>query len=412
MALCRNQPVAQAKDPALYRSGALDRAVRETSTGERMDQERLDLPSASNWPRYERCAGAWQLEQEAKRLRQSAHEEDSPAARRGSLIHAYLAGVVDEDGSEIKLDFSEQQSADFLQQRATEQVHRIFGDEPTLELTEKRLWLTVNGRKAASGRFDRVTYTPTVALVQDFKTGWSEPDPAEQNSQLKMLAVLVAVHLPRTLREVIVQIISGPFGVTEARYDLAALAKAYESIVATLRALQDPFAPLSPSPEACRYCPAINICQAVQDKRPALLKIQWTALPDCNAAAAELLSTVEVLAKHLEAIRAYYQTRMEENPNYQIPGWGLVPGAVRREVTDWEAARARLGEYIELEDIQAAANYRLMDLERALGKKLGLRGKDLKERMGEILQGLIEEKPNAASLKRVKGEPKLAALTQ
>jgi PD-(D/E)XK nuclease superfamily len=138
--------------------------------------ERLGRPSASSWRRYELCAGSWQLETEARQLGQAAHET-SPAAQRGSLIHAYLAGVVDEDGTEIKLDESERQTADFLQERATEQVKRIFGDEPTLELAEKRLWLTVGGRKAASGRFDRVIYTPTVALVQDFKTGWSEPDP-------------------------------------------------------------------------------------------------------------------------------------------------------------------------------------------------------------------------------------------
>src|ERR1700745_754357 len=102
-------------------------------------------------------------------------------------------------------------------------------------------------KKVLSGRFDRVIYTPTVALCQDFKTGWSEPDPAEQNAQLKVLAVLVALHMPPTLKEVIVQIISGPSGVTEARYDLRALAEAYSSILATLRAIHAVDAPLNPS---------------------------------------------------------------------------------------------------------------------------------------------------------------------
>src|SRR4029077_20574201 len=92
-------------------------------------EERLGLPSASSWRRYELCAGSWQLEGEARQLGQSAHET-SPAAERGALIHAWLAGVVDKDGTEIKLDDSERVTADFLQERATEQVHRIFGDEP------------------------------------------------------------------------------------------------------------------------------------------------------------------------------------------------------------------------------------------------------------------------------------------
>jgi hypothetical protein len=370
--------------------------------------ERLGLPSASSWRRNELCAGSWQLEQEAKRLGQAAHET-SPAAIRGQLIHQWLAGLPDEDGTEIKLDESEQQTADFLQERATEQVHRIFGDEPTLELAEKRLWLIVNGRKAASGRFDRVVYTPTVALVQDFKTGWSEPDPAEQNSQMKVLAVLVALHMPSMLREVVVQIISGPFGVTEARYDLPALANAYNEILGTLRAIQDPMAPLNPSPEACRFCPAINICQAVKNLIVPIAKTQVSALPD-GARGAKLLDEVELLQEHLDSIREHYAQRLTADPAYDLPGYAMVPGVVRREVVDWEAARQRLGEWLELDEINGAANYRLGDLEKALGKKLGLKGKPLKERMGEILRGLIEERPNAASLKRVSGKRSLITL--
>jgi Protein of unknown function (DUF2800) len=370
--------------------------------------ERLGLPSASAWHRYELCAGSWQLETEARALAQSAHET-SPAAERGALIHAYLAGVVDEDGTEIKLDESEQQTADFLQERATEQVHRIFGEEPTLELAEKRLWLTVNGRKAASGRFDRVIYTPTVALVQDFKTGWSEPIEAEQNSQMKVLAVLVALHMPSMLREVIVQIISGPFGVTEARYDLAALAVAYNEILTTLRAIQDPLAPLVPGPDQCRFCPAVLVCQAVKNLVMPVARTQVSALPD-GVRGAKLLDEVELLQEHLDSIREHYAQRLTADPAYDLPGYAMVPGNIRREVVDWETARQRLGEWLELDEINGAANYRLGDLEKALGRKLGLKGKPLKERMGEILRGLIEEKANVASLKRVSGKPRLVTL--
>jgi hypothetical protein len=57
------------------------------------------------------------------------------------LIHAYLAGIPDEDGKEIKLSESEQTTADFLQKRAQGEVARIFGDEPVEQINEKRLWL-------------------------------------------------------------------------------------------------------------------------------------------------------------------------------------------------------------------------------------------------------------------------------
>jgi PD-(D/E)XK nuclease superfamily len=368
--------------------------------------ERLGLLSASALPRAELCPGSFQLEREARRLNQLAHQ-DSPAAQRGSLIHAYLAGQPDEDGAEIGLTDPERTTADFLQERAQGEVQRIFGDQPVRQSNEKRYWLLINGQKMLSGRVDRVVHTDTVALVQDFKTGWSEPDPAEQNSQMKALAVLVALQLLPTVRKVIVQVISGPFGVSEAAYDYPALAKAYNDVLRTLKAIQDPLAPLNPSPEACRYCPAINICQAVKGLAPSMKEAQ--ALPD-GLRASELLDSVEVLQKRLDAIREYYAARLSADPAYDLPGYAMVPGAVRREVTDWEAARRRLGEWLELEDIEGAANYRLGDLEKALGKKLKIRGKELKERMNTILEGLVEERSNAASLRRVKSEPKVLSL--
>jgi tetratricopeptide (TPR) repeat protein len=210
------------------------------------------------------------------------------------------------------------------------------------------------------------------------------------------------------LREVVVQVISGPFGVSEGRYDRDKLAQAWEEIIATLRAINAPNAQLSPSPEACRYCPAINICPAVRQLVPRMAEVE--ALPE-GARGAELLDQVEVLQKRLDSIREYYAAQLSADPAFDLPGYAMAPGIVRREVGDWETARARLGEYLEIDDIQGAANYRLGDLEKALGKKLRLKGPELKERFGQILNGLITEKQNGASLKRVKGNPKIEMLS-
>jgi hypothetical protein len=262
-------------------------------------------------------------------------------------------------------------------------------------------------KKVLSGRFDRVIYTPTIALVQDFKTGWSEPDPAEQNAQMKVLAVLVALHMPRTVKEVIVQIISGPYGVSEARYDRAALAKAWDEIVGTLRAIQAPNAPLTPGVEQCRYCPAISCCPAVKALAPKTQEAE--ALPEGEQGAL-LLDSCDILQKRIDAIREYYAERLSSDPEFNLPGYGMVPGIFRREIKseNWEAARMRLGEWLDLTEIEAASNYRLGDLEKAFGKKLKIKGRELKDRFNTLLQGLIEEKQNGASLKRVSGKAKLA----
>lgn len=101
-----------------------------------MSDDRRGLPSASNWRRHELCAGSWALEQEAKRIGQEAHKS-SAAAARGTRIHGYLAG------EKVELSEADQKTADFLKERAEEQVRRIFGDQPVNVLKEKRLWLNM-----------------------------------------------------------------------------------------------------------------------------------------------------------------------------------------------------------------------------------------------------------------------------
>lgn len=370
-----------------------------------MADERKGHPSASSWPRYERCAGSWALEQEARRIGQEAHKS-SVAAERGTLIHAYLAGIPDEDGNEIVLSETEQKTAEFLQERAQEQIERIFEGRQVSTLVEKRLWLSIDGKPALSGQFDKVVYSGDTALLLDFKTGFSEPDPAEINSQLKVLAVLVALHLPQVTK-VYAQIISGPYGVTEARYSIAELADAYNGILTTLRAIHAPEAPFNPSPEACRYCPAHLICQAVKDTILPVARLQYSEIPTEPERAAKLLDEVAVIKSHLAEIEKFYFQRLSDDPAFRIPGYALVPGITRREVTNWHAARKRLEEFIDEKDLAASETYSISDIEKALGRKLKLKAKEAKARLNEILAGLVEERQNQPSLKRVRGEAKI-----
>jgi hypothetical protein len=361
--------------------------------------ERLGLPSASAWHRYELCAGSWQLEGEARQLGQAAHET-SAAAQRGSLIHAYLAGEVDEDGTEIELDDSEQQTADFLQERAQEQAERIFGDTKTLNLAEKRLWLVVNGIKRASGKFDRCVYSADgkLALIQDFKSGQLEPIEAEISSQMRVLAVLVGLALPN-VKEIVVQVITVFYGVSERRFTMPELAEAYRDIVETLHRINDPFAPLAPSAEACRWCPGINVCSAVKKLVPAIAKLEVSVLPD-GILATELLDKVKILDGLIEQIKKYYADRLTSDPSYVVPSYAMKPGNKIRKVIDWKTAKARLAEYLDDDQLNQAADYGIAQLEAALAKTLKISKDRAKAKFDEILFGLIEEKENKPSLKR------------
>ena len=266
-------------------------------------------------------------------------------------------------------------------------------------------------KAALSGQVDAVYHNDTTALVIDFKSGFSEPDPAEINSQLKVLAVLVALHLPQ-VTTVIVQIISGPHGVTEARYTIAELAHAYNEILDTLLAIHAENAPFNPSPEACQYCPAVLICPAFKKQMlEPVQKQQLIELPTDPEEVSALLDRTEAVIRYAIQVKEFYAQRLTDDPSCSIPGWGMVPGITRREVTNWHVARQRLEEFIDEQDLAASETYSITDIEKALGRKLKLKAKEAKVKLNEILSGLIEEKQNAPSLKRVRGEAKVASLT-
>ena len=137
-------------------------------------------------------------------------------------------------------------------------------------------------------------------------------------------------------------------------------------------------------------------------------RTQYSALPIEPDRAAKLLDEVAVIKSHLVEIEKFYFQKLSEDPSFSIPGYALVPGVTRREVTNWHAARKRLEEFIDAADLAASETYSITDIEKALGRKLKLKAKEAKAKLNEILSGLIEERQNAPSLKRVRGEAKVA----
>jgi hypothetical protein len=306
----------------------------------------------------------------------------------------------------VELCDEERTTAELLLGRATEQRRRIFGDTEVSELKEKRLWLRLNGRLVASGRFDRVLYTETLALVQDFKTGFSEPTEASQSAQMRFLAVLVALNL-RKVTEVVVQIISGPFGISEARYSVNDLVDLYRQIEATLASLEAPDAPLCPEPSICRKCPANLICPALKALVRPMVRTLESPLPD-GAQAAKLLDEIAIFEKHFEEVKAFYSNKLSD-PAYKIPGYALVPGAGRREITDWPTLRERLiASGLNSEQLDGPRS--ITELERAVGRCLQLGGLSAKDRFNQIAEGCVGKKEPAPSLKRISGTPKLKEL--
>jgi hypothetical protein len=161
-------------------------------------------------------------------------------------------------------------------------------------------------------------------------------------------------------------------------------------------------APLNPSPEACKYCPGLLVCPAVRDSAlKPVASVDLNKLP-LGERAALLLDQVAIVENLIDQVKGFYKELLANDPAAEIPGYAVVPGAARREVTDWDAARERLGAYLDTKSLNGAASYRLGELEKALGKALKLKAEPAKEKMNAILGNLIKMKEGAPILKRMK----------
>jgi hypothetical protein len=134
-----------------------------------------------------------------------------------------------------------------------------------------------------------------------------------------------------------------------------------------------------------------------------LVSLQVSALPADGERAARLLDEVELLLEHLEEIKAYYKGRMTQDPNLKIPGYGLVPGAQVREISNWNKAREILRKYIPERELEAVPS--LAQIQQALKKALHLPSpKAAAEKLNLLLGDLIELKQNAPTFKRISGQ--------
>lgn len=374
------------------------------------DTERKGMPSASAFPRYDICKGSYQMEQEARRLGQVAHE-GCKEAERGERIHAWLAG------EPIELPENEKTDANDLWDRAVGQQERIFGTGVKLgALTEKRLWL--QSKKTilqVSARFDRVVYSDSIALVQNFKSGWTEPDPVRLNSQCRVEAVLVAMHMPQTIERIVVQLVTIPFGVFETEFKWSELRDIYNWIVDMLVELEKPNAALSPHPDACNHCPALLICQAAKDLLAPVTKTRASAISHDPRRLAQSLDEIDVVREYLDEFKAYCEAGlMADPPTLKIDSYAMVPGAQRRE---WKSeslpeAEHRLRKTLKNVMVDAWINAQLLKLkthtvaayQKIYAQAFDTKPEDVREAFDKLMDGLIETKQNKPSLKRIKGE--------
>jgi hypothetical protein len=257
-----------------------------------------------------------------------------------------------------------------------------------------------------SARFDRSVFSKEISLTQDFKTGYSEPDPVRLNAQMRVIAMLVALNLIRAghnkIKRFIVQIISMHYGVMEAEFSWAELAGLYDSTLATLASLESATAALQPSPEVCDKCPAILVCPAVQR-----LVVRANPIDTTPAELARNLDKVAMIKEYCEQFEEFCKKGLlAEPPKFAIPGYEMAPGAETRKFTDIETAKSRM---CELDPSVSDALNKLKthtppNYLKVYATFYNRDPKDCKEAFDKLMNGQIVTTQNKSSLKRVKNE--------
>jgi len=352
--------------------------------------ERNGKPSASGFSRLALCPGSWNLEQTLPQ------QEENQYMKLGTDIHAVLADQkpfeeLSEEGQEIATRCLSEYS---------DMIRQLDLGSITKSVVEERFWYD----DLFSGAIDRIDFFgEETAIVSDYKTGRTAQSKASENTQLKAYAVLVKNAFPelKTILVSIIQPLAG--GTTIAEYNEEELAAAKKEIVGIVHASSFPNAPRNPSPDACKWCRAKGICpDAYGNAQAATTTLQVASSVAVSTLSNEELASLDakalIVEDFIDEIRKELKSRLMAGS--QIAGLSLSKGRTIRNVTDTNAAISALSGVLSHDSIMDCAKISVSSLEKAYAKAKGIKGKDAKAALDEILGWIIETKESEPSISR------------
>jgi hypothetical protein len=193
------------------------------------------------------------------------------------------------------------------------------------------------------GSTDRIMWRERTRLlrVYDYKHGAGVAVSAIDNKQLKYYALGALLSNPWPAETVELVIAQPRCDHEEGRFrtftfkaiDLVDFAA---DIVEAAKETEDPFAPLAPSPKACKFCPAAaaKVCPAIEAQSQALVQAAFSPIaPErySTEQIAEFLAKAPLVEGHISAIREFaYQEAMKGR---DFPGFKLVAKRANRHWT-------------------------------------------------------------------------------
>jgi hypothetical protein len=346
-------------------------------------------------------------------------------AASGSRIHAALAENAREginSGTLLSLTPEEREMFDSCREIERKLIAQIWNGEsdPTNRVwKEQRYWCKVeSGPRHTdqhkdqpvlylhSGQADFVNRRKNIALILDYKTGSGDVPESPKNEQLRDLAVMVW----RTLigvDEVIVAIVQplATYSPELCRYTRPELEQAEEEMWERVRKSNDPKSPRVAGDVQCKFCKAKGVCKEYAQWAASLLPEKPTPL--AIAMSEWSLEQRSAVAEHLPRLRkllddaeGFLKAALTADPE-GVPGFFLKPGITRETINDPQELFNR---FVQsggtLEQFMASVGITKKKLEEQVRVVTNTKGKALKSKLEEMLQGIVDAKQNAPSLAR------------
>lgn len=370
---------------------------------EPISDDRMGLPSASEYPRIFACPGYLNLK---ARLPKKAARPASEEALSGQRIHVALANPNIDWPVFLKTDEENAMANKCWSQWLNLEAKHLRAGTGRFAFVEQRFFLHAESENTVvfSGQVDRAILQEKKVLAVDWKTGRIPVDSVESNMQIRAYAVLTAEGLGNTghlVDEVIMAIIQPHVSDTPTvvRYTEEDLMHAREELYENLRRAADPRAKRIRG-EHCRYCPCKADCPEAKESIIELLDAPEATLTTAEELSA-FLDRINIAEKVIDALKAEAKRRLSEGT--VIPGWELFPGRKLPTIVNPEIVFGRM----ELagatqEDFLSTVKISKTALKELLRDKTGTKGKLLDQNLAEILEGCVIEKQSQPILGKTK----------
>lgn len=354
------------------------------------DDERLDLPSASKIESYFLCPGKYLAENGIP------DESSGEDADRGTRIHDFLSNPL--KIYEDALDSEEKEVAYMCAEQARQVIREWNSDHVPYSIEyEKRIWLkNAELDKILSGKADALMIAGDRALIIDYKTGRNGSVESARNEQLRTLALLLFFD-NISIKNIRVAIIQPLVSKTPEVCDYSGddINESYIRLMGLLTNIEYPRSIRRAGERQCKYCKAKMTCpEANQALIIPKLSNEVSAIQ-----ISDLLDRAAVADIMVNAIRA--KAKEMAISGVQIPNYQLKEGNEIRIIKNAQKAYECLKVNLTADEFRECCHVRVIDISDRLSEKLDLHGRNLRNKVAELLGDHMEIKKNAPSLKHI-----------